>query len=74
MSMAKSEEPVRTMTRELEVQLWDHPGKWVAVTETELVAAAATADEVHDAAVRKGWAPGSYAVLRLPEPGKLYVY
>ena len=73
MSMAEDEELIRLHTRELEVELWKHAGRWVAITRSELIAAGDSADEVLAEAERKGWAREDYVLDKLLEPGKLYV-
>lgn len=74
MEEARGTEPIRLMTEELQRELWKHPGRWVAIANSKLIAVGETSTEVLDQAERKGFTRSELSPMRLPEPGVLYVF
>ena len=57
---------------ELEKELWNHPGKWVAIVDDEIIAEGDTVVEVITQARAKGHAEPM--IYKVPVPGASYFY
>jgi hypothetical protein len=73
--MVVAERPIDTeyeIAPELQDELLKHPGKWVAMSDVEILAVADTADEAFERAVAAG--QSSPTLYRVPTGGESYFF